>query len=203
MDCIFSGLQYETVIVYLDDLIVFGSDYDEHLQYLEEVLKRLSKANLKFSPLKCYFLKLKVEYLGHVVSHGEIRPDPSKVSWIKEWPRPSTVKELRSFLGIASYYRRFIKNFTQISSPLIRLLEKTVDFVWNEDCERSFSTLKRLLAEDVTVAFPDFTRPFRVATDAISTVVGAVLSQIQTDGRERSISFIIEREAYAIIWAFN
>ena len=113
-------------------------------------------------------------------------------------------------------FRRFIKNFAQIPSPLTRLLEKTVDFVWNEDCERSFSTLKRLLAENVTLAFPDFTRPFRVATDASSIAVGTVLSQIQTDSRERPKSFIsrtfnkterkwttIEKETYAIIWALN
>jgi hypothetical protein len=212
MDCIMAGLQYETLIVYLDDLIIFGKSYDEHLQRLEEVLRRLEKANMKLSPKKCHFLKTKVAYLGHVVSHGSIQPHPDKVKAISEYPRPTNEKQLRQFLGLASYYRRFIRNFSSIASPLYRLLEKKVPYTWCNACESAFSTLKHLLANDVTLAFPDFSKPFRVTTDASNIAMGGVLSQIQDDGSERPIAFVsktlnktqrkystIEREALSIV----
>jgi transposase InsO family protein len=200
------------LIVYLDDLIIFGKSYDEHLQRLEEVLRRLEKANMKLSPKKCHFLKTKVAYLGHVVSHGSIQPHPDKVKAISEYPRPTNEKQLRQFLGLASYYRRFIRNFSSIASPLYRLLEKKVPYTWCSACESAFSTLKRLLANDVTLAFPDFSKPFRVTTDASNIAMGGVLSQIQEDGSERPIAFVsktlnktqrkystIEREALSIV----
>ena len=216
MECMLTGLQYESVIVYLDDLIVFGSSIDEHNGRLEEVLKRLEKANLKLAPKKCHFLKAKVQYLGHIVSRDGIKPDPEKVRAICDYPRPANTTELKSFNGLTSYYRKFIRNFAQIASPLNRLLEKNNEFVWNQDCEHAFTSLKRIIAEDITLAFPNFTRKFRVTTDASSIAICAALSQIQDNDAERPVSFIsrtlskterkwstIEREAFAMVWALE
>jgi hypothetical protein len=216
MDCLMAGLQYETMITYIDDLIIFGSTFKEHLHRLEEVLSRLQQANLKLSPKKCHLLKTKISYLGHVISSGIIQPDPNKIHAIVNYPRPTNIKELRSFLGLASYYRRFIRNFSQIATPLNRLLEKKVMYKWDENCEQAFKSLKMKLANDVLLAIPDFSRPFRVTTDASNIAVGAILSQIQEDGTERPIAFAsqtlskqqrkystIERETYAIIYALE
>ena len=211
-----AGLQCETLIVYLDDIIVFGKDYNEHLQRLEEVLKRLQNANLKLSPNKCHFMKTKVTYLGHIVSRGEIKPDQAKVKAIAEYPQPKEVKELRSFIGLASYCRRFLRHFSQIASPLNRLLEKKVPYVWNEECEKAFNKLKYLLSNDIMLCFPDYTRLFVVSTDASNVAIGAVISNVMDDGTERPIAYMsktlnkvqrrwstIEREAYAVIVALN
>ena len=216
VDCVMAGLQYETLIVYLDDIIVFGKNYIEHLQKLEEVLKRLQNANLKLSPNKCHFMKTRVTYLDHIVSQGEIKPDPAKVKAIAEYPQPRDIKELRSFIGLASYYRRFLRNFSQIASPLNRLLEKKVAYVWDKECEKAFTKVKYSLSNDIVVCFPDYTRPFVVAADASNVAIGAVISNVMDDGTERPIAYMsktlnktqrkwstIEREAYAVIVALN
>ena len=111
MDILLANLQYESVIVYLDDLIVFEKDYDQHLSRLEEVLKRLKDTNLRLSLKKCHFLKSQVQYFGHTITQSEIKPDPSKVRAITAYPTSTNVKTIRSFLGLAAFYRRFIKKF--------------------------------------------------------------------------------------------
>ena len=118
-----AGLQYETLIVYLDDIIVFGTDYNEYLQRLEEVLKRLQNVNLKLSPYKCHFMKTRVTYLGHIVSQGEIKPDPAKVKAIAEYPQPRDVKELRSFIDrssiiLPSFLEEFQPDRQSFESPV-------------------------------------------------------------------------------------
>ena len=161
-------------------------------------------------------MKTRVTYLGHIVSQGEIKPDPAKVKAIAEYPQPRDVKELRSFIGLASYYRRFLTNFSQIASPLNRLLEKKVSYVWDKECEKAFTKLKYSLSNDIVLCFPDYTRPFVVATDASNVAIGAVISHVMDDGIERPIAYMsktlkktqrkwstIEREAYAVIVALN
>ena len=152
IDYVMTGLQYETLIVYLEDIIEFGKYYNEHLQRLEEVLKRLQNANLKLSPNKCHFMKTKVTYLVHIVSRGEIKPDQAIIKAIAEYPQPNDVTELGSFIGLASYYRRFLRHFSQIASPLNHLLEKKVPYVWNEECETALNKLKYLLSDDIMLS---------------------------------------------------
>ena len=142
-------------LVYLDDVIVLGKTVDEHLSNLEKVLCRLTEVGLTLQPKKCHFLCPEVNYLGHVVSSEGIRTDPTKISQVSCWPIPTNSEELQSFLGLASYYRRFIKGFAQISEPLIRLTRKDVAFRWDELCDQAFRSLKDKLCSAPILRFPD------------------------------------------------
>jgi hypothetical protein len=124
-------------LVYLDDIIVYSEDADEHLRRLEIVFSRLQKARLKLKPSKCKILQRRVAFLGHVVSNEGLATDPEKISAVVEWPRPENQTEVRSFLGLCSYYRRFVKDFATIASPLHALCGKSQVFKWTESCEES------------------------------------------------------------------
>ena len=216
MDLLMTGLSWESVLVYLDDLIIFAKDYDEHYRRLEQVLKRLKDANLKLSPKKCHFLKARILYLGHVIENGKIFPDPEKTRLIDTYPVPKNLKDVRAYVSLLSYYRKYIKNFAQIAKPLTSLLEKNAKFVWTTECQNAFDTLKAALSERTQLTLPDFTKPFILACDASAISIGAVLSQKGDDDKEYPIAFaskvlskternwsVTEREAYAIVWAVN
>ena len=188
MDMVLTGLQWSSCIVYIYDIIVVGRTFDEHLQNLKEVFKRLDNAGLKLQPHKYQFLQPKVQFLGHVVSAEGISPDPSKTSQVREWPIPTSVKETQQFLGLASYYRRFIKNFASITSPLHKLTEKKANFQWTSQCQDSFDCLKNCLISAPILALPDWSQPFLLDTDASDTGIEGVLSQVQ-DGRECVIAY--------------
>ena len=141
MEYVLAGLQCSTCLIYLDD-IIYGRDFEGHLTRLWEVFVRLHDAGLKLKPRNCCFLRSEVGYLGHVISENGVSTDPAKVKRIINWPIPKNVRELRSFLGLASYYRRFIKNFATIAAPLHRLTEKNKPFYWNELCKEAFLNLK-------------------------------------------------------------
>ena len=181
MELIMKGLQWKTLILYLDDIIVLSSTFDEHIERLDEVLSRLGQAGLKLKPSKCHMFKSEVAYLGHVVSAAGIKPDPEKLERIQDWPSPTSVSELRSFLGLCSYYRRFIRGFSTIAAPLNKLLEKSTRFEWNETCQSAFVKLKSVLVSDHVMAYPDDHGLFILDTDASATGIGAVLSQVQWD----------------------
>ena len=189
MDMVLAGLQWTMCLVYLDDVIVMGRTFEEHLTNLANVLTRLRDANLRLKPQKCAFARQRVTFLGHVVSPEGVATDPEKTRKVREWPQPTSVKEVRQFLGLVSYYRRFIKDFSQIAKPLHRLTEKTSVFVWTEDCEDAFQQLRTRLVTSPILAFPDHRRPFILDTDASDVGIGAVLSQVQDDGVERVIAY--------------
>ena len=130
-----------------------------------------------------------MKYLGHIVSEKGIQCDPDKTDKIKNWPVPKTLKEVRSFLGLASYYRRFIRDFSKIASPLFDLTKKNNRFFWDSNCQRAFDTLKKFLAETVVLQYPDFSKPFILDCDASDRAVGSVLSQIGSDGLERVVAY--------------
>lgn len=121
MEQILAGLNYRTCLVYIDDIILFSKSFEKQIENLREVFERVKAANLKLNPKKCILFKKQVKFLGHVVSESGISTDPDKISAIKDWPIPNNVKAIRSFLGIASYYRKFILNFAQIAKPLHKL----------------------------------------------------------------------------------
>jgi len=121
MEFVLAGLQWQTCLVYLDDVIVYGRDFDEHLERLQEVFNRFCQAGLKLKPSKCFLLRPRVPYLGHVISAEGVSTDPAKIEAVKQWPVPSKVTDVRSFLGLASYYRRFIQDFAERAAPLHRL----------------------------------------------------------------------------------
>ena len=128
------GLEYRFALIYIDDIIIFSKSVDEHLTHLEEVFRRLREANVKLNPRKCNLVKQRIEYLGHVVTPGGIFPDLSKEELIENFPTPASLKELKTFLDLANYYRLFIKGFSEIASLLNALTKKGVKFFWCESC---------------------------------------------------------------------
>jgi len=188
MERVLAGLRWETLLVYLDDVIVFGKTVAESVGRLEAVLIRFREAGLKLKPSKCQLFREQVAYLGHVVSSEGIHTDPAKIEAVKEWPTPSTQKQVRSFLGLASYYRRFIEGFADIASPLHRLTEKSAPFEWTSQCARAFERLREALISAPILAYPRPGGQYILDTDASAFAVGGVLSQVQ-DGEERVISF--------------
>ncbi|XP_070145086.1 uncharacterized protein [Drosophila kikkawai] len=151
---------------YLDDIVVIGRTKREHLEKLHEVLARLRKANLRINPEKCHFFQDKLKYLGHVVSARGIHTDPDKIAAIKDLPEPTTTKQVHSFLGVASWYRRFVPRFTEIAKPLFELIKKNAKFEWTEEHGRATEELKKALTEAPVLACPDFTKTFILQTDA-------------------------------------
>ena len=192
METVLAGLQWDICLIYLDDVIVFGKEFEDMIENLSVIFERLLSAGLKLKPKKCTLFARKVEYLGHVVSENGISTDPRKVGVVKTWPEPANITELRSFLGFCSYYRRYIEHFAEIAKPLHKLTQKDTNFGWSDSCQQAFETLKYKLVSAPILAHPDFKQSFILDTDASGTSIGAVLSQIQ-DGHERVISYASRR----------
>ncbi|KAK3099399.1 hypothetical protein FSP39_003829 [Pinctada imbricata] len=188
MELVLRGLIWERCLCYIDDVVVFGNSFETALKNLEIVLKRLRKANLKLKPSKCVLFQTEVLYLGHVVCGEGIKCDPKKLEAVKSWPVPKSVPEVRSFLGLAGYYCRFIPTFSSIASPLTRMTRKGRKFDWNPSCQKAFEILKEKLITSPVLTYPDRDSLFVLDTDASDTGIGAVLSQIQ-DGEEKVISY--------------
>ena len=188
MEHVLAGLQWKICLLYLDDVIVFSKTFGDHLDRLSQVLARIGKAGLKVSPKKCHFFQSSVQVLGHVVSAEGVGTDFSKIQAVKEWPMPTTVKELRSFLGLCSYYRRYVPNFALVARPLHKLTEKDSIFEWTPDCQTSFEQLKHLLTSSPILAYPAVGVEYLLDTDASNEALGSVLSQVQ-NGHERVISY--------------
>ena len=188
MEQAFSGLYWKTCLIYLDDVISFARTLDEALSRLREIFDRLRTVNLKLGPKKCALFQKEVRYLGHVVSENGVHTDPGKTKSIDEWPTPRTKQELHSFIGLCTYYRRYVKDFARICAPLHHLMKKNTPFHWTEECASAFNALKRLLTTSPILAYPDPTLPFILDTDASQQSVGGVLSQIQ-NGQEKVIAY--------------
>lgn len=188
MERVLSGLHWKSLLVYLDDIIVFGNTFHDELQRLREVFQRMRTANLKLNPKKCRLFREEVEYLGHIVSRDGVRTDPQKTSAVTNWPTPRTRKELRSFLGLCSYYRKFVRDFATIAAPLHTLTKEKQPFVWDEACDRAFQNLKEALTSTSVLKYPDPRKEFVLDTDASNHGIGAVLSQ-REGAQERVVAF--------------
>ena len=188
MNLVLQGLTWEACLVFLDDILVMSTTFDEHLERLRAVFDRLRSANLKLKPSKCKLLQERVKFLGSVVSAAGIEPDPEKVRAVEEWPIPQNLTELRAFTGLAGYYRRFIEGFSTIAKPLSELTAKDVPFVWTERQQTAFDTLKRKLVSSPILAPPTESGMFTVDTDASNYAMGAVLQQEQ-EGQLRVIAY--------------
>ena len=176
-------------MVYLDDLIVVGRTWSDHLTNLRLVFDRLKKAGLKAKPSKCRFGCRKVKYLGHIVSPEGVECDTDKTTAIAQYPRPHDLHSLRAWLGSVGYYRKHIRNFSHIVSPLTELTKKGKPFVWTNECENAFCELKRTLTEPpILLAYPDYNAPYVLFYDSSATAVGYVLSQMQNN-IERVIAY--------------
>ena len=188
MERVLVGLNWEICLVYLDDIIVFARSFPEHLERLRQVLMRLIKNNLKLCPAKCFIFRLFVKFLGHIVSGRGVACDPEKTEAIRDWPVPVDVSQVRSFLGLCSYYRRFAPSFATIAAPMYQLTEAKSEFLWTSDCQAAFEHLKRLLCSAPILAYPLDQGQYTLDTDASLVGLGAVLSQEQ-DGEERVIAY--------------
>ena len=188
METVLAGLQWDKCLVYLDDIIVIGNSFENMLENLEKVFDRLQRAGLKLKAKKCNLFATKVSYLGHIISCEGIATDPEKIKAVAEWPIPTNVTEVRSFLGMCSYYRRFIRDFASEAKPLHCLTEKGRKFLWTKEAQIAFETLRNRLITAPILALPDITKRFILDTDASNNAIGAVLSQ-EIDGRERVIAY--------------
>ncbi len=177
MNNVMTGIVGIKCLVYLDDIIIYGKNLSDHNNKLREVFERLQKHNLKIQPDKCEFLKQECLYLGHIISEHGIKPDPNKIKSVLEFPIPATVKQIKSFLGLSGYYRKFIKSYSLIAKPITNLLKKGVTFNWDDNCQKAFDCLKSSLCSEPILQYPDFTKPFIVTTDASGKALGAILSQ--------------------------
>lgn len=212
--------------VYIDDIIIFGKTEEEHLKNVETIFNKLEKCNLKVNLDKTEFLKEETEFLGYLITNKGIRPDPKKIAAIEKIKAPENLKELKGFLGLASYYRRFIKDFAKIAKPLTNLTRgekaqiranqsRKIKIELKNEELKAFKNLKELLISSEILIFPDFEKTFILTTDASNTAIGAVLSQGEI-GKDRPITYISrslnkteenyatnEKELLAIVWALD
>ena len=189
MDLLLSGLKWNTCLVHLDDVIIYGRTFEEHLFRLKEVFERFREAGLKLKLSKCSFCQTQVHFLGHVFSTEGISTDPNKTNVVASWPTPTCCKDVQKFLGLANYYRRFVPRFAAIAKPLHRLTEKTAKFKWSHQCEQAFKELKQRLTSAPILTLPDFSKQFVLDTDASDVGIGGVLSQKKADGSECVIGY--------------
>ena len=215
MNKVFAVEINQFILVYLDDILVFSKSVEEHWEHLKITLEQLREAKLFGRIHKCEFLKTRVDYLGYEVSEQGIHASPEKVKAMVNWPKPQTVHDVRSFLGLASYYRRFIHGFSQISSPMTELTRSNAQWRWEKAQEESFLALKIALATTPVLRLLDFDHQFVVTTDASDVAVGAILQQDVGNGLQ-PVAFAsrklqqaevrysaYERELLGIVWAIG
>lgn len=213
MKSVLMGLE-EMCTAYLDDIVVHGASLRDHQEKLRHVFARLRFHTLQLEPKKCAFLRKEVLYLGHIINENGVSPDPKKIECIKNYPRPKNPKDIKSFLGLLNYYRRFVDNFAKIAKPLTALLKKNVNFKWNDRCEDAFDKLKQVLINPPLLVYPDWEKGnFNLTTDASQYAIGAVLSQgivpndqpiayaSRTLNQAETNYSDFQKELLAIIWA--
>ena len=218
-----TGLRYHGVEVYVDDVLIHNAAWKEHISHLRKVFTQFRAKNIKLKAKKCLLAATTVPFLGHVVSREGISPDPAKVKSVREWPIPSTAKQLHSFLGLSGYYRRYIRGYSSLAAPLFDLIKPKAPFVWSDECQQNFGKLKDALCSSPIVCAPDWEHQFYLLTDAATkSGIGCVLVQRipeidpktqKSKVREKVIAYaskkltdaekrwpVREIEAWAIIW---
>ena len=214
MDQVVEGVPNCTV--YIDDVIIYDTNWEDHVEHVVHLVRRLSEADLVVNLAKCDFVRAEVQYLGFVVGHGKVRPPRAKVEAIQSFSPPQSRKAIQRFLGMIGYYRRFIKDYSTVLAPLTDLLRKDKKFHWSEECSQAFADVKTLLSNHPILRAPDFTRPFILACDASDVGAGAVLMQRQDNGIEHPVSYfskkfdkaqrnysVVEKELLALILALQ
>lgn len=165
------------ILVFMDDILIYSQSLEEHIQHVQQVLQLLADNQFYIKASKCNFAKTELEYLGHLISKKGVATEPSKVAAVAQWPSPQNLKQLRGFLGLTGYYRRFIHQYGIMSRPLTQLLKKNNKFMWTSNEQQAFENLKKALVQAPVLALPDFSKPFTVETDASDLGIGAVLMQ--------------------------
>jgi hypothetical protein len=177
MNSVFMPELDKFVVVFIDDILVYSNSTEEHEEHLRVVLQRPRDHQLYVKFSKCEFWINEVSFLGHVILSEGIVVDPSKVCDVLDWEPPKSIHQVRSFLGLAGYYRRFILNFYKILKPITELLKKCTNYVWSKECDDAFQTLKKLLTTSPVLAQPDIAKPFDIYCDASGTGLRCVLMQ--------------------------
>ncbi|GET62384.1 retroviral-like aspartic protease 1 [Rhizophagus irregularis DAOM 181602=DAOM 197198] len=198
MDKILKEYIGEFVTVYLDDIMIYSEDFEEHIEHVDKVLSKLRENNMIVKLKKCQFGLRNINFLGHIVGRDGLRPDKEKVEQIENMRRPKTVTEVRSFLGLCSYYRRFMKGFSKIAKPLLNLTRKNEKFEWKEEQQEAFDVLRTKLTENPILVYPDFSREFILITDGSKIGLGAVLAQMNEENKEVVIAYAIGRKFIVI-----
>ena len=205
MDEVLRGLEILSS-AYIDDIAVYSTNWREHLLHVRSVLERLRRANLTAKPRKCQFGMIECTFLGHIVGHGQVRPHPDKIDAVVSFPVPETKKQVRTFLGLTGYYRKFIPHYSTIAAPLTDLTKKSEPnrIIWNEGCEQAFRQLQGILCSGPVLRNPNFDQLFILQTDASNRGVGAVLSQAAESGEEHPVAYYSRKllpreEKYAVI----
>jgi hypothetical protein len=207
MNKAFEEFIHEFIEVYIDDILIYSRTWEEHLEHIKKVFEKLREINMKVKLKKCKFGEREVEYLGHIVGSNGLKPDPKKIEKVKGIKQPETLKEIRSFLGMCSYYRKFIKDFSKIAKPLMVLTKqenwgeeipgtkvgkkkkKDRKIEWTEKQEKAFQELKEKLIKYPILRYPNFDTEFILATDASGVTIGAVLMQKDKEGKEYNIAY--------------
>ena len=187
---LFSGQEWNYVFVYLDDILVASKSISEHKEHVQKVLQQLKKSGLRLKPSKCRFATTEIEYLGHTLTPVGVRPNDSKVTAMKEFPRPQTVKQVKNFLGLANFYRRHIPGMAAVSRPLTGLTRKdNKELVWTQGCEEAFEEIKRLLTTAPLLRPPNLEKEYFLWTDASKKGFRAVLEQEDDEGKRHPIAY--------------
>ncbi|XP_071483344.1 uncharacterized protein [Diadema antillarum] len=201
---------------YLDDIIVYSHTWEDHLLRVRALFDRLTSANLTVNLRKCEFARAKVVFLGHIVGHGSVKPVEAKVETILNFPRPQSKRELRRFLGMTGYYRKFCHNFADAATPLTNMLRKDSQFDWSDDCQVAFNRLKAMLASSPVLAAPNFDKQFILMVDASDTGGGGALMQKDDNGVDHPVAYMsrkfnkhqrrystVEKETLALVMALR
>ena len=189
MELAMKGLNWQICIIYIDDCIFFSSTFDEHIERLRLVFQRFHMASLKLKPKKCELLRSSVTFLGFKITDKGACPDPNNVAKVLQWPVPANVTEVKQVLGLCSYYRKHVKQFSIIAKPLFDLTKKDSKLVWNSDCQHAFDSLKTALTSNQVMTLPTSdAEGLIVDVDACNYGIGCVLSQVH-DGEERVIAY--------------
>jgi len=175
MNSVFMPELDKFVVVFIDDILIYSKNEEEHVEHLRIVLQHLREHKLYAKFSKCDFWLKEVQFLGHIIFETGISVDPNKIQDVLNWKSPESVSEIRSFLGLAGYYRRFVPEFSKIARPMTELFKKGVKFIWDDKCEQAFQTLRKLLTSAPVLTQPDITRPFDVYCDASGTSFGCAL----------------------------
>jgi hypothetical protein len=177
MNSVFAPFAGKFVLVFMDDILVYSKPLLAHVEHLHQVFQVLQQHKFYAKLSKCSFAQSTLEYLGHIISDKGVATDPEKTKVILAWPVPSIVTKLMGFLGLTGYYRKFVKSYGVIAKPLTVLLQKQ-NFLWTEEAQQAFDTLKQAMSHTPILALPDFTQPFWIETDACAIGIGAVLMQV-------------------------
>lgn len=177
MDCVISGLKYNCVLVYIDDIIIFSKTLTDHLQHLDLVFNRLKDAGLTLKPNKCFFGKTEILYLGHLVNRQGQFPDESKLASIKRFPDPRNLTDVRAFVALCGYYRKFIEGFALLAKPLTDLTKKELGFTWGKEQGEAFENLKNKMTQAPLLVHYDPTRKIQMRCDASHYGIGSIILQ--------------------------